>query len=194
LFGDWSARDVRRPESRLPFGFANGNGEVLATDSLASMAWLLKEQVSYASRRAWIRPGDVLGPGTFGGGCLAEFWGRAGRCEPSPLRPGDGVTYTVEGIGTISNRVVPASTPPPVPAARTRPRGARHLYLRTGGWFPGTNRGLGGQLLDWAGLTKPWIGSRGFEDPLARALALSTHRGRRAGGFLASRSCSLRAN
>jgi 2-keto-4-pentenoate hydratase/2-oxohepta-3-ene-1,7-dioic acid hydratase in catechol pathway len=163
LFGDWSARDIQRLESRLPFGFAKGkdgahtlgpwlvtadelepyrqpdgylditltvalNGEVLATDSLASMAWLLEEQVSYASRGAWIRPGDVLGSGTFGGGCLAELWGRAGRREPPPLQPGDLVTYTAEGIGTISNRVVaPLSpAPPPIPPARTRPRGPRH--------------------------------------------------------------------
>src|ERR1700678_1564357 len=161
LCGDWSARDVQRLESRLPFGFAKGkdgahtlgpwlgpadelepyrqpdgylditltvalNGQVLATDSLASMAWLLEEQVSYASRGAWIRPGDVLGSGTFGGGCLAEFWGRAGRREPPPLQPGDVVTFTAEAIGTISNRIVPAApAPPPVPAARSRPRGKR---------------------------------------------------------------------
>jgi 2-keto-4-pentenoate hydratase/2-oxohepta-3-ene-1,7-dioic acid hydratase in catechol pathway len=163
LFGDWSARDIQRLESRLPFGFAKGkdgahtlgpwlvtadelepyrqpdgylditlsvslNGQLLATDSLASMSWLLEEQVAYASRGAWIRPGDVLGSGTFGGGCLAEFWGRAGRHEPPPLQPGDVVTYTAEGIGTISNRVVPAlTTPPPVSPARPhRPRGPRH--------------------------------------------------------------------
>jgi 2-keto-4-pentenoate hydratase/2-oxohepta-3-ene-1,7-dioic acid hydratase in catechol pathway len=103
------------------------NGQVLAADSLASMSWLLEEQVCYASRGAWIRPGDVLGSGTFGGGCLAEFWGRAGRREPPPLQPGDVVTFTAEAIGTISNRIVPAApAPPPVPAARSRPRGKRH--------------------------------------------------------------------
>jgi 2-keto-4-pentenoate hydratase/2-oxohepta-3-ene-1,7-dioic acid hydratase in catechol pathway len=161
LFGDWSARDIQRLESRLPFGFAKGkdsahtlgpwlvtadelepfrqpdgyldltltvqlNGVELARDSLASMSWLLEEQVSYASRGAWIGPGDVLGSGTFGGGCLAEFWGRAGRREPPPLQPGDTVTFTAEGIGSISNTVVPAEHAPPIPPARTRPRGPRH--------------------------------------------------------------------
>jgi 2-keto-4-pentenoate hydratase/2-oxohepta-3-ene-1,7-dioic acid hydratase in catechol pathway len=157
LFGDWSARDIQRQESRLPFGFAKGkdgahtlgpwlvtadelepfrqadgyldltltvelNGTMLAKDSLASMSWLLEEQVSYASRGSWIRPGDVLGSGTFGGGCLAEFWGRAGRREPPPLKPGDVVTYTAEGIGTIRNTVVPGTELPPVRPARPRPR------------------------------------------------------------------------
>jgi 2-keto-4-pentenoate hydratase/2-oxohepta-3-ene-1,7-dioic acid hydratase in catechol pathway len=102
------------------------NGTVLSQDSLASMAWLLEEQVSYASRGAWVEPGDVLGSGTFGGGCLAEFWGRAGRREPPPLKPGDVVTFTAEGIGTITNTVAPARDAPPIPPARPRPRGPRH--------------------------------------------------------------------
>ena len=57
---------------------------------------------------AAVRAGDVLGSGTCGnGGCLAELWGRRGEQAPPPLRPGDVVEMTVEGIGTIRNRVVP---------------------------------------------------------------------------------------
>jgi 2-keto-4-pentenoate hydratase/2-oxohepta-3-ene-1,7-dioic acid hydratase in catechol pathway len=74
-----------------------------------------------------VRPGDVLGSGTCGTGCLAEIWGRAGRREPGPLAPGDVVTLTVEGLGTISNRVVAGtSAPVPIPTARKRHRGPRH--------------------------------------------------------------------
>jgi 2-keto-4-pentenoate hydratase/2-oxohepta-3-ene-1,7-dioic acid hydratase in catechol pathway len=102
------------------------NGTVLGKDSLASMSWLPEEQVAYASRGTWVQPGDVLGTGTFGGGCLAELWGRAGRREPPPLKPGDIVTFTVEGIGTISNTVIPSPTPPEITPARTRSRGPRH--------------------------------------------------------------------
>jgi 2-keto-4-pentenoate hydratase/2-oxohepta-3-ene-1,7-dioic acid hydratase in catechol pathway len=71
-------------------------------------------------------PGDVLASGTCGGGCLAELWGRRGAKDPAPLRPGDVVTLTVEGIGTISNRVAEPVTAKPLPPARTRPRGVRH--------------------------------------------------------------------
>jgi 2-keto-4-pentenoate hydratase/2-oxohepta-3-ene-1,7-dioic acid hydratase in catechol pathway len=103
------------------------NGEVLGKDSLASMSWTFDELVAYASRGTWVRPGDVLGSGTCGHGCLAEIWGRGGKREPAPLSPGDVVTMTVEGIGTLSSRVV-ASTSElvPIPTARKRHRGPRH--------------------------------------------------------------------
>ena len=32
-------------------------------------------------------PGDVLGSGTCGGGCLGELWGTRGQAEPPPLAP-----------------------------------------------------------------------------------------------------------
>ena len=96
------------------------NGEQTGSDTLASMAWSFEELAAYASRGAWIRTGDVLGSGTCGGGCLGELWGRAGRREPPPLAPGDVVSMTVEGIGTISNRVVRASSPSRSPEARRR--------------------------------------------------------------------------
>ena len=55
------------------------NGTPLGTDTLANMAWSFPELVSYASRGTWVRPGDVLGSGTCGNGCLLELWGRRGR-------------------------------------------------------------------------------------------------------------------
>ena len=103
------------------------NGALLGEDSLANMAWTFEELVSYASRGAALAPGDVLGSGTCQRGCLTEIWGRAGEREPPPLEPGDVVTLTVEGLGTVRNRVVEAGPVPPIPAARRgRPRGPRH--------------------------------------------------------------------
>ena len=93
------------------------NGERVGADRLTSMAWSFEDLVAYASRGAWVRTGDVLGSGTCGGGCLAELWGRSGRREPPPLTQGDVVTMRVEGIGTISNRVVAGSAPHHVPRA-----------------------------------------------------------------------------
>ncbi|MEU0390978.1 fumarylacetoacetate hydrolase family protein [Streptomyces chartreusis] len=97
------------------------NGETVGQDRLANMAWTFEDMAAYASRGTWIRPGDVLGSGTCGnGGCLAELWGRNGLLEPPPLVPGDTVTITVEGIGTISNTVVEGVAPVPLASARSR--------------------------------------------------------------------------
>jgi 2-keto-4-pentenoate hydratase/2-oxohepta-3-ene-1,7-dioic acid hydratase in catechol pathway len=102
------------------------NGAEVGQDLLSNMGWPFEELVAYASRGTWVRSGDVLGSGTCGnGGCLAELWGRRGRLDPPPLRPGDIVEMTVEGLGTIRNRVVAGLDLPPVRPARSRPRGRR---------------------------------------------------------------------
>jgi 2-keto-4-pentenoate hydratase/2-oxohepta-3-ene-1,7-dioic acid hydratase in catechol pathway len=94
------------------------NGLPLGGDTLANMGWSFEEMLAYASRGTRVVPGDVIGSGTCGSGCLAELWGRRGRREPPPLQPGDVVRITVEAIGTIENRVVPGADPVPVPPAR----------------------------------------------------------------------------
>jgi 2-keto-4-pentenoate hydratase/2-oxohepta-3-ene-1,7-dioic acid hydratase in catechol pathway len=98
------------------------NGRSLGKDTLAHMAWSFEELVAYASRGTWVRPGDVLGSGTCGYGCLLELWGRGQQWEP--LAPGDVVTLAVQGIGTLTNTVVAGVDPIPLPRAR------RVEYLR----------------------------------------------------------------
>jgi 2-keto-4-pentenoate hydratase/2-oxohepta-3-ene-1,7-dioic acid hydratase in catechol pathway len=99
------------------------NDVEIGQDLLSNMGWPFEELISYASRGTEVRAGDVLGSGTCGnGGCLAELWGRRGDAAPPPLQVGDVVEMTVEGIGTIRNRVVPGAELPPVAAARPRPR------------------------------------------------------------------------
>ncbi len=94
------------------------NGRSLGRDTLAHMAWSFEELISYASRGTWVQPGDVLGSGTCGYGCLLELWGRFGRDVRPPLAPGDEVTLSVEGIGTLTNTVVAGTDPIALPRAR----------------------------------------------------------------------------
>lgn len=102
---------------------AEVNGEVVGRDLLSNMSWTFEDMVAYASRGTEVRPGDVLGSGTCGnGGCLAELWGVRGEQTPPPLKPGDLVTLTAQGIGTTANTVVTGAEPAPVPLARKRPR------------------------------------------------------------------------
>ncbi|WLQ39978.1 fumarylacetoacetate hydrolase family protein [Streptomyces laculatispora] len=99
------------------------NGETVGTDLLSNMSWTFEEMTAYASRGTRVVPGDVLGSGTCGnGGCLAELWGLSGKQTPPPLQPGDTVSLTVEGIGTLTNTVVSGVEPLPLPAGRRRNR------------------------------------------------------------------------
>jgi 2-keto-4-pentenoate hydratase/2-oxohepta-3-ene-1,7-dioic acid hydratase in catechol pathway len=99
------------------------NDVEIGQDLLSNMGWPFEELISYASRGTVVRAGDVLGSGTCGnGGCLAELWNTRGEAAPPPLQPGDVVEMTVEGIGTIRNRVVEGIDLPPVRSARPRSR------------------------------------------------------------------------
>ncbi|MBN9605315.1 MAG: fumarylacetoacetate hydrolase family protein [Actinomycetales bacterium] len=103
--------------------------ELIGEDLVANMGWPFPELVAYASRNSRVVAGDVLGSGTVGnGGCLGELWGRRGELSPPPLREGDVVTMTVEGIGELVGTVgapVPAPELPPArPRSRARRRGA----------------------------------------------------------------------
>ena len=94
------------------------NDQQIGTDHWSSMAFSFADMIAYASRGTEVRPGDVLGSGTCGGGCLAELWGRKGLNAHRPLQPGDVVTVTVEQLGTLTTRVVQGVEPIPIPPAR----------------------------------------------------------------------------
>jgi fumarylacetoacetate (FAA) hydrolase len=80
------------------------NGRVLSRGNAGSMYWTWPQLLAHASRDATLRPGDVLGSGTVGTGCILELTPEAAG---GWLKPGDLVELTVERLGTLSNRVVP---------------------------------------------------------------------------------------
>jgi 2-keto-4-pentenoate hydratase/2-oxohepta-3-ene-1,7-dioic acid hydratase in catechol pathway len=110
---------------------AEVNDVEVGRDLLANAGWTFEAMIAYASRDSRVECGDVLGSGTVGnGGCLAELWGRNGSQTPPALRPGDLVTLTVEGLGSVSNRVTVADSAPPVAAVRRRDPAAARQVLR----------------------------------------------------------------
>jgi fumarylacetoacetate (FAA) hydrolase len=127
VMNDWSARDLQRAEMRVGLGPAKGkdfatslgpivvtpeefdgssgamiarvNGEERSRGNLADMHFGWDAIVAHAARNTMLRPGDILGSGTVGSGCILEHGD--GRW----LRRGDSVELEVEGIGVLRNRL-----------------------------------------------------------------------------------------
>lgn len=90
------------------------NGREYGRDRLTNMYWTFGELIAYASRGTWVQPGDVLGSGTFGYGCLMELTGLYGEERCPWLRPGDEVAIEITGLGRIANRIVAGVEPLPL--------------------------------------------------------------------------------
>ena len=135
IMNDWSARDVQREEMKVGLGpakgkdFATSLGPVVVTpDEFDGSSAVMVARVNGEERsrgnladlyHPWDRiventelwPGDILGSGTVGTGCILEHGD--GRW----LQPGDEVELEVEGIGAEEHRR-PAVTPAPCPPTR----------------------------------------------------------------------------
>jgi fumarylacetoacetate (FAA) hydrolase len=129
VMNDWSARDLQRAEMKVGLGPAKGkdfatslgpvvvtpdefdgssavmiarvNGEERSRGNLADMHHSWEAIVAHAARNTELCPGDILGSGTVGTGCILELGD--GRW----LQPGDVVELEVEGIGVLRNTVGP---------------------------------------------------------------------------------------
>jgi fumarylacetoacetate (FAA) hydrolase len=131
VMNDWSARDLQLQEMKVGLGPAKGkdfatslgpvlvtcdefdgsagemvarvNGEERSRGNLRDLYHSWDAIVARASLNTRLRPGDVIGSGTVGTGCILEH--NDGRW----LRPGDVVELEVDGIGVLRNTVVPRS-------------------------------------------------------------------------------------
>ena len=82
---------------------ASVNGKEYSRGHAGAMHWTWPQLLAHASRDTLLRPGDVLGSGTVGTGCILELTPEA---VGGWLKPGDVVELTVERLGTLRNRVV----------------------------------------------------------------------------------------
>lgn len=85
---------------------ATVNGKEYSRASLAEIYWSFGEMVAYASRGTAVMPGDVIGSGTCGTGCILELSMVHGSDAYPWLEPGDEVVLEVERLGRVANRVV----------------------------------------------------------------------------------------
>ncbi|GIW87451.1 MAG: hypothetical protein KatS3mg108_1775 [Isosphaeraceae bacterium] len=82
---------------------ARVNGRELSRGNAATMYWTWPQLLAHASRDSVLRPGDVLGSGTVGSGCILEL---TPESVGGWLRPGDRVELEVERLGRLTNRIV----------------------------------------------------------------------------------------
>ncbi|MDX6453724.1 MAG: hypothetical protein QOH16_3773 [Gaiellaceae bacterium] len=127
VLNDWSARDLQRAEMRVGLGPAKGkdfatsigpvvitpdefdgsegemiarvNGEERSRGNLRDMHHRWDALLAQAARNTTLRPGEIIGSGTVGNGCILEHGD--GRW----LQRGDVVELEIEGIGVLRNTV-----------------------------------------------------------------------------------------
>ncbi|HWQ13776.1 MAG TPA: fumarylacetoacetate hydrolase family protein [Roseiflexaceae bacterium] len=100
------------PDELEPYALSDGrydlemtaavNGVQRSHGNLRDIYYTFAQLIARASQDATLYPGDVLGSGTVGGGCLLELTGGEGPW----LYPGDEVELAITGLGTLRNRVV----------------------------------------------------------------------------------------
>ncbi|HUF06642.1 MAG TPA: fumarylacetoacetate hydrolase family protein [Candidatus Binatia bacterium] len=111
--GPWLVTPNELADAREGKGYdlamtASVNGQELSRGTWAAAHFSFGEMVERASADVRLRPGDLLGSGTVGTGCLLEIRDeQLGRY----LQPGDSVTLSIERLGELSAPVVqrPAS-------------------------------------------------------------------------------------
>lgn len=83
------------------------NGELTSSGLWSSVDWDFDDMITFASRGVTLCPGEVLGSGTVPTGCLLEAFSHDPDDFRGWLQPGDVVTLEVDGLGRVSNFIVP---------------------------------------------------------------------------------------
>ncbi len=80
------------------------NGRVISRGNLADIHYTFAQMIERASADVQLLPGDVLGSGTVGTGCILEL----GTEIQDWLKPGDTVELSVERLGVLRTPIVAA--------------------------------------------------------------------------------------
>lgn len=85
------------------------NGRLLSEGNAKNMHWTFGEIIERASYGVELFPGDIIGSGTVGTGCLLEINGTNRKKDPDYIeqwiQEGDEITMKVELLGSISNKI-----------------------------------------------------------------------------------------
>ena len=93
---------------------ATVNGRLYSEGNWSTVYWSFAEMLAYASRGTRLVPGDVIGSGTVGQGCILELSILHGESEYPWLAAGDDVHLQIEALGAIDAHIVPGVAPIPL--------------------------------------------------------------------------------
>jgi fumarylacetoacetate (FAA) hydrolase len=86
------------------------NGKLLSKGNLKDMAWSFEKIIERVSYGATIYPGDIIGSGTVGTGCLLEINGtnklKHDDFAEMWLQENDVVEMEIENLGKITNKII----------------------------------------------------------------------------------------
>lgn len=86
------------------------NGELLSEGNAKDMNWSFSEIIERVSYGVELFPGDIIGSGTVGTGCLLELNGTEKRNNPEYkerwIEENDEIEMQIEGLGKITNKIV----------------------------------------------------------------------------------------
>ena len=82
---------------------ASINGQIVSRGNGGTMYWTWPQLLAHASRNCKLMPGDVIGSGTVGGGCILEL---TPEVVGGWVQVGDVVRLEIDGLGALENRVV----------------------------------------------------------------------------------------
>ena len=106
--GPWLVTPDELADARAEKGYelamtASVNGRELSRGTWSSARFGFGEMVERASADVRLRPGDLLGSGTVGTGCLLEI---RDELLKRYLEPGDAVTLAIERLGELRSSIV----------------------------------------------------------------------------------------
>ncbi|TMQ57474.1 MAG: fumarylacetoacetate hydrolase family protein [Candidatus Eisenbacteria bacterium] len=81
---------------------ARVNGATLSRGNAKDMHYTFGQMIARASQDVYLFPGDIIGSGTVGSGCLLEL----GEKVHPWLRAGDEVVLEIDRLGTLTNPIV----------------------------------------------------------------------------------------
>jgi len=86
------------------------NGELLSQGNAKDMNWTFAEIIERASYGVELFPGDIIGSGTVGSGCLLELNGTKKRKNSDYverwIKENDEIEMQIEGLGKITNKII----------------------------------------------------------------------------------------